>query len=98
MTEFITNRYGDMREVTQVSTNKIRVTGNSGFVRTAKEEDDSIIMFDFEGGPCISKGATMKFFKTKWDIEDIKILNERYENMHSVILTVKLANKNEKRK
>lgn len=98
MTEFITNRYGDMREVTQVSTNKIRVTGNSGFVRTAKEEDDSIIMFDFEGGPCVSKGATMKFFKTKWIIEDISILNEKYEDMHSVILTVKLANKNEKRK
>lgn len=98
MTEFITNRYGDMREVTQISTNKIRVTGNSGFVRTAREQDDSIIMFDFEGGPCFSKGATMKFFKTKWIIEDISILNEKYEDMHSVILTVKLANKNEKRK
>lgn len=98
MTEFITNRYGDMREVTQLAIDKIRVTGNSGFVRTAKEEDGSIIMFDFEGGPCVSKGATMKFFKTKWNIEDIKILDEKYDDMHSVILTVKLANKNEKRK
>ena len=98
MTEFVTNRYGDMREITQLAIDKIRVTGNSGFVRTAKESDGSIIMFDFEGGPCISKGSISKFFKTKWLIEKIEILDEVYDDMKSVILTVKLANKNEKRK
>jgi hypothetical protein len=98
MVEFITNRYGDMREVTQISMDKIRVSGNSEFSRTARDSDNSIIMFDFEGGPCINKGATVKFFKTKWVVESIDILDEKYQNMHSVLLTVKFSKANEKNK
>lgn len=98
MTEFITNRYGDVREVTQISMNKIRLTGNSEFVRTARDNDNSLIMFDFEGGPCINKGATMKFFKTKWVVEQIDALDEARSDMHSVLLTVKFSKANDKSK
>jgi hypothetical protein len=96
MTEFITNRYGDMREVTQLSLDKIRVTGNSSFTRTATDEDGSLLMFDFEGGPAFSKKGKVKFFKTRYVIENIERVEEKHQDMHSVVLTVKLGKNHEK--
>jgi len=88
--EIIQNRFGQDRVIEKISHNKIRVMGESLFSRNSKNDDGDHIMFDFEGGPCLNVGGTIKYLKTEWVIKNIQPEETSQENLVSVILQVEL--------
>ena len=45
-------------------------------------------MFDFEGGPCLNVGGTIKYLGTDFKILSIKSEKTKIENVSSVVLEV----------
>ena len=70
--EVIKSRYGLERTIEKIDSNRIRVMGESQFVRQSQNDEGDIIMFDFEGGPCLSVGGSITYQKMKWKIESIQ--------------------------
>lgn len=88
--EIITNRNGLDRVVEKISQNKIRVMGDSLFVRQSTDDKGNITMFDFEGGPALNVGGKIQYMKSFWRIEEIQPEETDHENFASVLLKVKL--------
>lgn len=88
--ELIQNRYGQDRVIEKISHNKLRVMGESLFSRGSVGDNGEYIMFDFEGGPCLNVGGTLKYLKTEWIIKSILQEQNAQENLVSVILEVEL--------
>lgn len=87
--EIVKNRYGLDRVVEKIDTDRIKVMGETQFERTSTDKDGQVIMFDFEGGPLLSVNSFIQFGKFKWKIEDIEVLNRRYEGLSECVLKVK---------
>jgi len=87
--DVVKSRYGKDRSIEKLGNNKIRVMGESEFVREAVTDDGDCSMFDFEGGPCYNVGGTIRYQKTNWKI--VKITQEvaKFPKLASVILEVK---------
>ena len=88
--EIVQNRYGQDRVIEKVSHNKLRVMGESLFSRNSKNEVGELTMFDFEAGPCLNVGGTIKYLKTDWTIKSIQQEQTTQENLVSVVLEVEL--------
>lgn len=88
--EIIQNRYGQDRVIEKISHDKIRVMGESIFSRESTGENNEHTMFDFEGGPCLNVGGTIKYLKTDWVIKKIHPEETSQENLVSVVLEVEL--------
>lgn len=88
--EIVQNRYGHDRVIEKISHNKIRVMGESIFSRSSAGDNGEPTMFDFEGGPCLNVGGTIKYLKTDWVIKGIQPQQTSQENLVSVILEVEL--------
>lgn len=88
--EIIQNRYGEDRVIEKISHDKIRVMGESLFSRSSIGDNGEHIMFDFEGGPCLNVGGTIKYLKTEWIIKNIYPEQTSQENLVSVVLDVEL--------
>lgn len=88
--EIVQNRYGHDRVIEKISPNKIRVMGESIFSRSSTDDSGQYTMFDFEGGPCLNVGGTIKYLKTDWVIKNIQPQQISQENLVSVILEVEL--------
>lgn len=82
------NRDGEERTIERISHNKIRLMGNSQFIRKSKDEDGNLTMFDFEGGPCLNVGGKIKFEKLDWEITSIVHEDTPYTDFASVVLSV----------
>ncbi len=85
--ENLINRNGEERTIERISHDRIRIMGNSYFVRKSSE-NNQISMFDFEGGPCLNVGGKIKFEKMDWQIHQIKEEDTTYPNFASVQLFV----------
>jgi hypothetical protein len=88
--EIVQNRYGHDRVMEKISHNKIRIMGESLFSRTSTGDNGEHTMFDFEGGPCLNVGGTIKYLKTEWVIKNIQSEETSQENLVSVVLEVQL--------
>lgn len=88
--EFVKNRYGDDRVIEKINPTALRVYGESIMNRQSENQDGDITMFDFEGGPCLTIGGTIKFMKTKWTITSIKEEESKHEGLCSVRIGVKI--------
>lgn len=88
--EIIQNRYGEDRVIEKIAPDKLRVMGESNFSRTSVDDDGKIIMFDFEGGPFLMVGSSIKYLKSDWLVKEITIENSIGNNLESVILKVEL--------
>lgn len=88
--EIVQNRYGHDRVIEKISHNKIRIMGESLFSRSSTSDGGGYTMFDFEGGPCLNLGGTIKYLKTDWVIRNIQSERTSQENLVSVILQVEL--------
>ena len=55
----------------------------------SQDEDGTVKMFDFEGGPCFNLGAKIEYLKWKWTITKITPEKTKKENLSSVVLEVK---------
>ena len=87
--EIVQNRYGHDRVIEKLSTNKIRIMGESLVVRSSKDEFGNYTMFDFEGGPVLTIGGKIRFGKMDWVIESIHLEDSDRENIVSVICGIK---------
>jgi len=87
--EFVKNRHGDDRVIEKISSNKLRIMGESIFSRTSKD-GNKCLMYDFEGGPCLNLGGKIKFGNIDWTITSIEIEETEKENFCSVIIEIKL--------
>ncbi len=81
------NRNGEERTIERILHNKIRVMGNSKFIRKSSDAH-GLTMFDFEGGPCLNVGGKIRFEKLDWYIEDIIQEDTQYTDFASVQLIV----------
>ena len=82
------NRNGQDRTIQRISHFKVRVMGESSFVRKSADDNGNITMFDFEGGPAFNIGAKIKFEKMEWKIRGINLESTSHQNLHSVLLDV----------
>ena len=81
------NRYGSDRSYEKVDSNRIRVTGESNFIRASENDDGVLTMFDFEGGPCFNVGGKIRFQHSEWKIKKMEIVKNQYD-LASVMLHV----------
>lgn len=88
--EIIQNRYGQDRVIEKLPSNKIRITGESLFVRKSEEGNGKLVMFDFEGGPCLNVGGKLKYLNSEWTIKEILSDYTSKNNLISVTLSVDL--------
>lgn len=86
--EVIKSRYGLERTIQKIDANRLRVMGESQFMRTAQNDEGMITMFDFEGGPVLSVGGDVTYQKIKWKIEKIEPIKSKFEGLAECILTV----------
>lgn len=87
--EIIKNKYGSDRVVEKISHDRLRVMGESLFIRNLKDNNGNFTMFDFEGGPCLNVGGKIRYGKTDWIITNISQEDTGIENFLSVIVNVK---------
>jgi hypothetical protein len=87
--EIIKSRYGLDRSVEKISVDTFRVMGQSEFVRVSENKKKKVSMFDFEGGPCLTVGAKIRYGKLNWKIQSIKKEDTKHKNFSSVLLKVK---------
>lgn len=86
--EIIQNRYGEDRVIEKIAPDKLRVMGESTFTRTSTNDNGETIMFDFEGGPFLMVGNTIKYLKLDWTIKEIIPEQSTQPNLESVILKI----------
>ena len=70
--EIVKSRFGVDRSIERINLNKVRVLGESQFIRKSTNKQGDITMFDFEGGPCYSLGGKFLFEKMQWRINGIE--------------------------
>jgi hypothetical protein len=87
--EIVKNRSGLERVYEKISPTKIRVMGESLYVRQSVDNGGNLTMYDFEGGPALNVGGKVEFMKSFWVIESIKVEDTGQENLHSVLITVR---------
>lgn len=88
--EIIQNRFGQDRVIEKLSHNKIRIMGECIITRQSENEQGKITMFDFEGGPCLNVGGTIRYLKSDWVIKEIISEQSSQEGLISVLLNVEL--------
>ena len=86
--EIVKSRYGLERSIERINLNKIRVMGESQFVRKSTNKSGEITMFDFEGGPCYSLGGKLFFEKMNWKIYGIEPMESGYKDLYEVNLHI----------
>jgi hypothetical protein len=87
--EVIKSRYGLDRSVEWLHNNKIRVLGESQFVRTSTNpKDNQISMFDFEGGPAYTVGGKLRFMNSNWKIKGISPIETNKKGLSGCLLEV----------
>lgn len=87
--EIVKSRYGLERSIEWITTNKIRVMGESQFIRTSTTKEGVTTMFDFEGGPAYTVGGKIHFDKLNWKIQNIEKRNTQHKDLYECILDVK---------
>jgi len=88
--EILPNRYGNDRVYTKIDATHIRIMGESLFSRGSEDENGIQTMYDFEGGPCLNVGGTLKFMGSDFKIKSIKSEQSNQENIASVIVEVEI--------
>jgi len=88
--EIIQNRFGQDRVIEKISPNKLRIMGESIIVRDSYNDKGELTMFDFEGGPCLNVGGTIRYLKSDWAIKEIIPEKSSQESLTSVIVNVEL--------
>jgi hypothetical protein len=88
--EIIPNRYGNDRVYTKIDATHIRIMGESLLSRGSEDENGNQTMYDFEGGPCLNLGGTLKFMGSDFKIKSIKSEQSNQENIASVIVEVEV--------
>lgn len=88
--EITQNRYNVDRVIEKIGSDRLRIMGESLIVRTSYDENENLIMYDFEGGPCLNVGGTIKYKGTQFKIKSIKQEESKMEDVCSILMEVTL--------
>jgi hypothetical protein len=69
--EIVKSRYGLERSIERIDIGRVRVMGESQFIRKSTNKQGDVSLFDFEGGPCYTLGGKVFFEKMNWRIRCI---------------------------
>jgi hypothetical protein len=83
------NKVGTEILYERVDSTKIRISCNKTKVYTAKDWNDEYILFDFEGGPVLTRGGKLEFDSMDYVIERIEQTQSQYEDMLEVYVHLK---------
>ena len=86
--EIVKSRFGQERSIERINLNKVRVMGESQFIRKSTNKQGDISLFDFEGGPAYTLGGKLAFEKMMWKIKGIKPKESGYKDLYEVILHI----------
>ena len=86
--EIVKSRYGLERSIERIDIGRVRVMGESQFIRKSTNKQGDITMFDFEGGPCYSLGGKFIFEKMQWRINGIEPMESGYKDLYEVNLHI----------
>jgi hypothetical protein len=86
--EIVKSRYGLERSIERIDIGRIRVMGESQFIRKSTNKQGDVSLFDFEGGPCYTLGGKVFFEKMNWRIRGIEPRESGFKDLYEVILYV----------
>lgn len=86
--EIVKSRYGLDRSIERIDHSRVRVMGESQFVRTSKNKNGDVLFYDMEGGPAYTVGGKLSFEKMNWKIKNIVPYQSRYQGLHEAILFI----------
>lgn len=86
--EIVKSRYGLERSIERIDIGRVRVMGESQFIRKSTNKQGDISLFDFEGGPCYTLGGKVFFEKMQWRIRGIEPRESGYKDLYEVVLYV----------
>jgi hypothetical protein len=86
--EIVKSRYGLERSIERIDIGRIRVMGESQFIRKSTNKQGDVSLFDFEGGPCYTLGGKVFFEKMNWRVRSIEPRDSGFKDLYEVILYV----------
>jgi hypothetical protein len=86
--EIVKSRYGLERSIERIDIGRVRVMGESQFIRKSTNKQGDVSLFDFEGGPCYTLGGKVFFEKMNWRIRGIEPRDTKHKDLYEVILYV----------
>lgn len=86
--EIVKSRFGQERSIERINLNKVRVLGESQFVRKSQNKNGDVTLFDFEGGPAYTLGGKLNFEKMLWKIRKIEPMESGYKDLYEVNLHI----------
>jgi len=86
--EIVKSRYGLERSIERIDIGRIRIMGESQFIRKSTNKQGDVSLFDFEGGPCYTLGGKVFFEKMNWRIRGIEPRESGFKDLYEVILYV----------
>jgi hypothetical protein len=86
--EIVKSRYGLERSIERIDIGRIRVMGESQFIRKSTNKQGDVSLFDFEGGPCYTLGGKVFFEKMQWRVRGIEPRDTKFKDLYEVILYV----------
>ena len=86
--EIVKSRYGLERSIERIDIGRVRVMGESQFIRKSTNKHGDVSLFDFEGGPCYTLGGKVFFEKMQWRIRGIDPRDTNHKDLYEVVLYV----------
>ena len=86
--EIVKSRYGLERSIERIDIGRIRVMGESQFIRKSTNKQGDVSLFDFEGGPCYTLGGKVFFEKMNWRVRGIEPRESGYKDLYEVNLHI----------
>jgi hypothetical protein len=86
--EIVKSRYGLERSIERIDIGRIRIMGESQFIRKSTNKQGDVSLFDFEGGPCYTLGGKVFFEKMNWRVRGIEPRDSGFKDLYEVILYV----------
>jgi hypothetical protein len=86
--EIVKSRYGLERSIERIDIGRVRVMGESQFIRKSTNKHGDVSLFDFEGGPCYTLGGKVFFEKMQWRIRGIEPRDTKHKDLYEVVLYV----------
>ena len=86
--EIVKSRYGLERSIERIDIGRVRVMGESQFIRKSTNKHGDVSLFDFEGGPCYTLGGKVFFEKMQWRIRGIEPNDSNHKDLYEVVLYV----------
>ena len=83
--EIVKSRFGIDRSIERINLNKVRIMGESQFIRKSTNKNGDVTLFDFEGGPAYTLGGKLNFEKMLWKIRGSEPKERGYKDLYEVI-------------